>query len=757
MRALLPALLLLVAGSAAEPRDWRPTAAAYRARLAALITPTAPADFDCAWRVYALQYAQHIIPTLTAGQLSDIADSLAIEAMGCGNASTWMNVKATTPSPTHPSSSSSSTTFYVDPVNGNDSNPGTQAQPFKTVAAAVAATRLPSSTKPCTVLLRNGTHFLASTVALTPNDSGLTIANFPGEAPVVSGGVPLPVLSWSPFNRTAPGWGPVENNTNNVYGACGEPGAPNMGIMPDWMACQASCQGNATCTAWTYHEGDYPGFTHVCCWRTDGVWSPISEPNITSQERVPGLNVWVADVPAGAVPPPSVTGSVGLPALHVNGHRATLARYPNSNMELDLFPVGYITSTGTWLAPDTSVPVSNYTLTYSFPPEQADPARGIYINYTVGFGGQADRYDPPKSFWASRDFGPQSWMPTSMDDRWQEMHLRSPSGLDYGTALPRAPYANLTQAAIRTWREYHWYSWMFEVAAQSNTTAFTFGRGGHQGGEGCDVAAEWWVEGVLEELDGPNEYFYDPEGGRLYFFPNASDAAPDGSPTGAQLVAPALHTFFSLAGSEEFPVSNVTIAGLTFTAGRPTIYEPHGVPSGGDWALERLGAILAEGTVGLTVSSSLFTRLDSNAVFLSGYNRAASIVGNEFVWLGQSAIALWGRADEWDGTGGQQPRHTLIAGNIAHEIGLQQKQSSFVFQAVSCETTIKNNIAYNLPRAAINFDDGFGGANEITNCLMYNTCRESSDHGAFNRQVHMRYEARRAREGEGRRSSSRPT
>lgn len=27
------------------------------------------------------------------------------------------------------------------------------------------------------------------------------------------------------------------------------------------------------------------------------------------------------------------------------------------------------------------------------------------------------------------------------------------------------------------------------------------------------------------------------------------------------------------------------------------------------------------------------------------------------------------------------------------------------------------------------FDDGFGGANELKNNLLYNTCRESSDHG----------------------------
>jgi len=54
------------------------------------------------------------------------------------------------------------------------------------------------------------------------------------------------------------------------------------------------------------------------------------------------------------------------------------------------------------------------------------------------------------------------------------------------------------------------------------------------------------------------------------------------------------------------------------------------------------------------------------------------------------------------------------------------------FQAKSAETTIKGNIIFNGPRAGINFNDGFGGANEITENLLFNQCRESSDHGPFN-------------------------
>jgi len=233
-------------------------------------------------------------------------------------------------------------------------------------------------------------------------------------------------------------------------------------------------------------------------------------------------------------------------------------------------------------------------------------------------------------------------------------------------------------------------------------------------------------------LDALNEYFHDPVAGVLYFAPNSSDATgPSGAPP-STLNVPFLHTFFNLFGGQEAPVRNVSLSGLTFTGGRPTFMEPRGQPSGGDWALERLGALLFEGTEDVAVSDCLFTRIDGNAVFLSGYNRRAVVARNEFVWLGQNAVASWGRTSEWDGTGGQQPRHTLLFGNFVHEIGNYQKQSSFYFQAATCENTVANNIVFNIPRAAINFEDGFGGGNELVNNLLYNTCRESSDHGAFN-------------------------
>jgi len=61
-----------------------------------------------------------------------------------------------------------------------------------------------------------------------------------------------------------------------------------------------------------------------------------------------------------------------------------------------------------------------------------------------------------------------------------------------------------------------------------------------------------------------------------------------------------------------------------------------------------------------------------------------------------------------------------------------EKQSSMWFQAKTARSTLKRNLFFNGPRAGINFNDGFGGGDEVAENLIFNTCRESGDHGPIN-------------------------
>lgn len=150
-----------------------------------------PQDYICAWRKFAAEYTAFLRPdavdeALAALQLPDLCNSSAFSVPSRGRSV-----------PALPAASAAST-IYVDGVNGNDANPGTLQAPLRTVSAGVqmARTRPP----PAMVLLRAATYYLAETLELTPQDSGLTLSSYEGEEVWISGAAPIASpIAWQPF------------------------------------------------------------------------------------------------------------------------------------------------------------------------------------------------------------------------------------------------------------------------------------------------------------------------------------------------------------------------------------------------------------------------------------------------------------------------------------------------------------------------------------------------------------------------------
>eukprot|EP00041_Stephanoeca_diplocostata_P008799 m.131793 g.131793 ORF g.131793 m.131793 type:complete len:196 (+) comp17481_c0_seq5:2279-2866(+) len=152
------------------------------------------------------------------------------------------------------------------------------------------------------------------------------------------------------------------------------------------------------------------------------------------------------------------------------------------------------------------------------------------------------------------------------------------------------------------------------------------------------------------------------------------------------------------------------------------------MPTGGDWALQRSGAILFEGTERSTVDGCYMHHVDGNGIFLSNYNLNATVSNNEMSWIGDSAIAAWGSTGTcldaacsqqvaWgvgpDARNRNQPLGTHVVGNLVRELGIWQKQSSFWFQAATAFSHIERNVHFNGPRAGVNFNDQMQGGDVI--------------------------------------------
>jgi len=447
-----------------------------------------------------------------------------------------------------------------------------------------------------------------------------------------------------------------------------------------------------------------------------------------------GVNIWRTSLKGQSI--------TGVPGLQLNGQRATRARYPDLPAGIEVSP-GYGSmipgGQASWTPPNFTRfgPVTYFT-DKTMKHRRNDTADDWFQEYMIGIGGLCSVYDPPVGYWCSEH-----------PSGGGAFAFRTPSGVaPKREVLPNAPYQDTSQMIVNVWRPARWANWMFEVAKyDKSSNNFTFGKGGNQGARGENTGGDFFVENVFEELDYPGEFFYNETTQELYL--NYNGTGPP--PSSMEVIVPQLSVLVNISGSMWKPVKNVTIQGITFKSTRYTYMEPHGVPSAGDWALDRIAAVFMQGTEGTSVQQCTFDRLDGNAVMLSGYNRYATIENSDFSYIGGNAMVAWGYTNETentgfpyytptenhpqagvDGTDGNHPRYTTITGNVAREVGLYEKQSSFFMQAKTAQTKISGNVFFNGPRAGINFNDGFGGADEVSHNLVFSTCRESGDHGPFN-------------------------
>ena len=123
-----------------------------------------------------------------------------------------------------------------------------------------------------------------------------------------------------------------------------------------------------------------------------------------------------------------------------------------------------------------------------------------------------------------------------------------------------------------------------------------------------------------------------------------------------------------LGESAANPVRHIAFRGVRFAHAATTQLERYEVPSGGDWAIARTGAVFIENAEHIEISDSFFDSVGGNGVFLSKYARNCTVTGNRFAFPGDSAVASVGVSDLADGTAQTYPAFNTIANNWMHDI-----------------------------------------------------------------------------------------
>lgn len=81
----------------------------------------------------------------------------------------------------------------------------------------------------------------------------------------------------------------------------------------------------------------------------------------------------------------------------------------------------------------------------------------------------------------------------------------------------------------------------------------------------------------------------------------------------------------------------------------------------------------------------------------------------------------------------------VVSNNLIHDCGIFGKQVAGVFVSISEKNTIAHNLIYNMPRAGICINDGWGGGHLVEFNEIHDTVRETTDHGPFNSWGRGRY------------------
>lgn len=255
------------------------------------------------------------------------------------------------------------------------------------------------------------------------------------------------------------------------------------------------------------------------------------------------------------------------------------------------------------------------------------------------------------------------------------------------------------------------------------------------------------VENIFEELDAPGEWFFDAEKKRLYYYP-----MPGENMAQAVVETPQLKHLFEIRGTASEPAANIHLEGLQLTQTVRTFMEAYEPLLRSDWTIYRGAAIFMEGTEHCSLSDCDLYNLGGNAVFFSKYNRDAEVSGSHFTNIGASAICFVGdpqcvrspsfeysqfvpfdQLDREKGPkGNNYPADCLVKDNLIHKIGLFEKQITGIELSMCQSITVSHNSIYDTPRAGINVSEGTWGGHIIEFNDIFDTVKETGDHGSFN-------------------------
>ena len=285
-----------------------------------------------------------------------------------------------------------------------------------------------------------------------------------------------------------------------------------------------------------------------------------------------------------------------------------------------------------------------------------------------------------------------------------------------------------------------WGGYSYKIMGKNKDGTLSL-SGGWQNNRQMGMHDEYrYAVNIFEELTEPGEWFYNEKLHRIYVIPY-----PDDDLANAEIAVS--HCFFVLENA-----SDVRIENITFSRGSRTFMRTDEPLLRSDWTIFRGGAVMIEDCRDCMIDRCTFDDIGSNAVFVSGNCEHIAVTRCHIHDIGASGICFVGKPDAvrnplfeygqilpfsaLDMTAGPKSdeyvRNCLAEDCLISHTGIVEKQSAGVQISMASKITVKNCTVCHVPRAGINISEGTFGGHLIEGCDVFDTVRETGDHGSFN-------------------------
>ena len=310
-----------------------------------------------------------------------------------------------------------------------------------------------------------------------------------------------------------------------------------------------------------------------------------------------------------------------------------------------------------------------------------------------------------------------------------------------------AGWADPTGGYIHAMHRAHWGGYHYRITGKKPDHTVTY-EGGWQNNRQMGMhKSHRFVENIFEELDAPGEWFHDAKKQVLYYLPPQGEDVET-----ATFEVVRLRHLVELRGMREKPVKHVLLKGLVFRHAARTFMDTREPLLRSDWTIYRGGAVVIDGAEDCAVEDCEFDQVGGNGVFVNNYNRRVVVRGTHIHGAGASGVCFvgdpksvlnplfeYGQRQNYadiDKTPGPKtdnhPAECAVEDCLIHTVSVVEKQATGVQVSMAKGITIRHCSIYDVGRAGINVSEGTFGGHLVEFCDVFDTVRETGDHGSFN-------------------------